>query len=183
MKEITYFSGCGENRTELGKVNVKARLGLIDLGTVATLIADGVFEGEEYCPYKYDFAFWYWIMHDYTDFDVSIDIDAFMEIVETTDLCMNVRNAINDQQFDNIETSAQELIQRRLNRSEFDNLCADLRAMLKKWEAKLPDSIDPKTTNKLIKKLTSMKLDEQTLARAVVDAYAASPSKGTDLKE
>jgi len=178
VTEITYYFSDPVEQKEAGHINVNDRIDLVAQGMTATLIADGVFEDDEYCPFKFTSMFWYWLLHSYTDFDLSVGIDSIVEALETTTLIEELKAAINPMQFANIESSAKKLIDARLNRSEFDKLCADARVLLAEYNVELRKFMKSKTFKQFMKNISKLNLGDLNLG-----GILAPQTEGTDVKQ
>jgi hypothetical protein len=161
-------------------IEINAKISLAEQELVADSIVDGIFANDKYSPVRYTYVFWREVLRAYTNLDVDVDEDAFMDIIsdESNDLIAEVKEAVNHVQLDNIENAVDELIAARLNRSEFDVLCANANRLLNKWDEKLTTFLGSKKGKLILGNLAKAKFNEQDLVNAVL----ASQSKRNDVK-
>jgi hypothetical protein len=154
---------------------------LEDQETVVDKIVDGLFANDKYSPVRYTYVFWREVLREYTTLDVDMEADKFMYLIsdEGNGLIAEVKEAINHVQLDNIENAVDELIAARLNRSEFDLLCANANRLLNKWDEKLTAFLGSKKGKIILGNLAKAKFNEQDLVNAIL----ASQSKRNDVKE
>lgn len=170
---VTY----GNDKDEF-ELDVTERISLVDQGALVTLIVEDMFEDDVYYPYKYNYVFWYRVLHHYTNFDVTKkSVDELAEVLETTNICDVVQRAINPMQFENIEKSVNDLIQARLEKSEFDKLCADVRVLLAKYDAEASRLIKSKAFKQLMKNISKVNFADLNLG-----GLSALQNEGKDLK-
>jgi hypothetical protein len=162
-------------------IEIIDKISLVEQELVADGIVNYIFASDKYSPVRYTYAFWREVLRAYTNLDVDMDEDAFVDIIndEGNGLITEAKEVINDIQMANIENAVDELIAARLSRSEFDVLCATANRLLNKWDEQLTTFINSKKGKLILGNLAKIKFNEQDLVNAIL----ASQSKRNDVKE
>jgi hypothetical protein len=162
------------------EIQIEAKIPLSDQDFVTKQIVNGLFENDEYSPVRYTYVFWREVLRAYSNLDVDVDEDALYSLIEDSDIVNAAKETIRPIQLDNIENAVDELIAARLNRSEFDSLCANANRLLNKWDEKLTAFVGSKKGKMILNNLSKKNFTEQDLVNAVINA---SQKKETDLKQ
>ena len=163
-------------------INVMRRIPFVDVCLCVENIVNAVIDDERYAPYFLTAAFKGNIIESYTDFDTSIGFDKMDEIIENTNIFSVVRDNISGLQCDNIEWSADELIefkkQRLIHKSEFNDFVNDLRGLLNKFDKAFDEKMfDSETIKNALSNIASMNVSEQGLVDALINKAGINKGK------
>ena len=113
-------------------VNVKPRIPFYDVEEIINGIVDGVFENGKYYPSRYDYYYVYLLLSQYTDLDMDqFTADEIYELAEgPSSLYAQVYAYISSTQNQTILSSADKLIQERLNEHPLKKICEDLHSLI-----------------------------------------------------
>lgn len=102
---LTYASG-GQKKT----VRVRKRLGFADFGAAAEVAVNALYAGGMYKPYLKQYALAATVVQFYTDYDGTLEPDAFMQLVEQDDFYPQIRAQIDDAQYFQLEDTVEEMV-------------------------------------------------------------------------
>ena len=96
-------------------------------------IVELLFDGDEYCPELYDYAFWVTISNLYADVGSEMEIDEFMQKLYSGWM-EELKGAINEKQLDSIRIAVDKKIDAKLNRNPLiDALTELVKNLNTKW--------------------------------------------------
>lgn len=101
---LTYASG-EEKKT----VRVRKRLDFADFGAAAEVAVNALYVDGMYKPYLKQYALAATVMQFYTDYDGSLEPDAFMQLVEQEDFYPQIRKQIDEKQLFQLEDMVEEM--------------------------------------------------------------------------
>ena len=123
-------------------------------------IVELVFDGGEYCPELYDYAFWVTISYYYAGIGADMEIDEFMQKLYNGWM-EELKAAINQKQFIAIKNAVKERIEERKNKNPLREAVTELVQNLK-------TSWNPEDMEQLI---DVMKKTKEINAESLVEAY------------
>ncbi len=101
---LTYASG-EEKKT----VRVRKRLGFADFGAAAEVAVNALYTNGMYKPYLKQYALAATVVQFYTDYDGTLEPDAFMQLVQQEDFYPRIRASIDDAQYFQLEDTVEEM--------------------------------------------------------------------------
>lgn len=123
-------------------------------------IVELLFDGDEYCPELYDYAFWVTISNLYAGVGSDMEIDEFMKKLYTGWM-EELKEAINEKQLEAIRVAVEERIDTRLNKNPLmDALTELVKNLNTKW-----NTDDVKTLISIMKETNKINAED------LVEAY------------
>lgn len=130
------------------KINVQNRISFVDLEDITRQIADGVFDDiYGYAPYRYDYYFWFFVLHSYTDLDVeNMSADELYTLIDDPAFTQKIAKAISASQLQRINNSATEMISQRLNKHPLKDAMQILSIIAAEIQRTSLNAVEGKTT-------------------------------------
>lgn len=155
-------------------INVKHRIHFRDVEEIINSIVDGVFEDNEYTPSRYDYYLFYMIVANYTDLDLTqFDADEIYELLEEENgIYQKISNYISNVQIQTILSSADKLINYRLNENPMKRVLDKVYSLIDSFDSFASNLNDnPNMIADILSLINAEDKDKIVKLKEVIDKY------------
>lgn len=153
-------------------INIKRRIPFYDVEEIVNTIVDGVLEDGKYYPSRYDYYYFYMILAKYTDLDLEqFSADEICELGEgPVSLYEQIVEYISSVQLQTILSSADKLINAKLNEHPLKKICEDLNSLIVSFEKFVGNLNDnPEAVSEVINSLSEVDKDKIVKLKSILE--------------